>query len=101
MTSRRGYGKRSSNTASAPRPSLGFVKYRGSKTEFDPIQFSVGGTTDELKVTDHRVLIGLRLFMGQDTLRANDRNGATLDIIDPLGIQTGPLMIGGTQALRP
>jgi len=83
----------------ATTPFAGFVKYRGSKTEFDPIVFGV--QSDELKVTDHRVLIGLRLFMGQDTLLANDRSGATLDIIDPLSIQTGPVMIGGTQALRP
>ena len=75
-----------------------FAKYRGSETKFDPIQF---GSIDELKVTDHRVFVGLKLFMGQDTLRSNDRNGATLDIIDPLSIQSGPLMIGGTQALRP
>jgi hypothetical protein len=31
-------------------------------------------------VTDHRVLVGLRLFMGENTLLANDRQGATLDI---------------------
>ncbi|MPZ36750.1 MAG: hypothetical protein GEU95_01590 [Rhizobiales bacterium] len=77
-----------------------FAKYRGSDTKFDPISFG-GGDSDELKITDHRVLVGLKLFMGQDTLRSNDRDGATLDIIDPLSIQTGPLMIGGTQALRP
>jgi hypothetical protein len=80
-------------------PIAGFVKYRGSRTEFDPVVFGV--QSDELKVTDHRVFVGLKLFLGPDTLRANDRTGATLDIIDPLGIQTGPLMIGGTQALRP
>lgn len=83
----------------ATTPFAGFVKYRGSRTEFDPITFGV--QSDELKITDHRVFVGLKLFMGQDTLRANDRDGATLDIIDPLSIQTGPLMIGGTQALRP
>jgi hypothetical protein len=32
--------------------------------------------------------------MGQGTLQSNDRNGATLDIIDPLSIQSGPLMTG-------
>ncbi len=77
-----------------------FAKYRGSRTEFDPISFG-GGGSDELKVTDHRVLVGLKLFMGENSLLSNDRNGATLDIIDPLSIQSGPLMIGGTQALRP
>jgi hypothetical protein len=75
-----------------------FAKYRGSETKFDPILFA---QTDELKITDHRVVVGLKLFMGQETLLSNDRNGATLDIIDPLSVQTGPLMIGGTQALRP
>jgi hypothetical protein len=46
----------------------------------------------DFKVTDHRVLVGLKLFMGQDTLLANDRRGATLDVIDPLSIQSGYLM---------
>jgi hypothetical protein len=80
-------------------PVAAFVKYRGSRTEFDPITFGV--QSDELKVTDQRVLLGLKVLMGTDTLQGNDRRGATLDIIDPLGIQSGPLMIGGTQALRP
>jgi hypothetical protein len=39
--------------------------------------------------------------VGENSLLSNDRNGATLDIIDPLSIQSGPLVIGGTQALRP
>ena len=51
-------------------PVAGFVKYRGSRTEFDPIVFGV--QSDELKVTDHRVFVGLKLFLGPDTLRAND-----------------------------
>lgn len=80
-------------------PLAAFVKYRGSRTEFDPIVFGV--QSDTLKVTDQRVLLGLKLLMGSDTLVRNDRSGATLDIIDPLSIQSGPLMIGGTQALRP
>jgi hypothetical protein len=44
-------------------------------------------------VTDNRVMVGLRLYMGQDTLLANDRTGATLDIIDPLGVTTAPTML--------
>jgi hypothetical protein len=75
------------------------VKYRGSETKFDPITFGV--QSDRLKVTDQRVLVGLRLYLGTDTLQGNDRNGTTLDIIDPLSIASGPLMIGGTQTLRP
>jgi hypothetical protein len=67
----------------ATTPFAAFLKYRGSDTNYDDWLFSY-----DLKATDHRVLLGLRLFMGQDTLRSNDRNGATLDIIDPLGIPT-------------
>jgi hypothetical protein len=81
----------------ATTPFSAFVKYRGSETKYDTITTFSGipGTfTAENKVTDHRVLVGLRLYMGQNTLIANDRNGATLDIIDPLSIQTGPLMAG-------
>lgn len=69
-----------------------FVKYRGSETKYDTVVFE--DFTSNFKVRDHRVLVGLRLYMGQDTLLANDRRGATLDIIDPLGIQSGPLMFG-------
>jgi hypothetical protein len=74
-----------------------FAKYRGSQTKYDTITtFSSPAETFtfEQKITDHRVLVGLRLFMGQDSLFSNDRNGATLDIIDPLSIQSGPLMTG-------
>ena len=68
------------------------MKYRGSETKYDTLAFDRGSFNS--KVTDHRVLVGLRLYMGQNTLQSNDRNGATLDIIDPLSIQTGPLMSG-------
>jgi len=80
----------------ATTPFALFVKYRGSETKYDTITtFAVGPDTStfERNVTDHRVLVGLRLFMGQNTLQSNDRNGATLDIIDPLSIQSGPLMV--------
>jgi hypothetical protein len=63
----------------ATTPFALFVKYRGSDTKFDQVTFDFGGTEDN-KVTDHRVLVGLRLFMGENTLLANDRQGATLDI---------------------
>jgi hypothetical protein len=40
------------------------------------------------------VLLGLKLHMGDKTLQATDRAGATLDIIDPLSNPTGPLAFG-------
>jgi hypothetical protein len=81
----------------ATTPFALFVKYRGSETKYDTITTFAGAQgvfTRESKVTDHRVLVGLRLFMGENTLQSNDRNGATLDIIDPLSIQSAPLMTG-------
>ena len=74
----------------ATTPFSAFVKYRGSETKYDTVAFDAVSLSS--KVTDHRVLVGLRLYMGQNTLQSNDRNGATLDIIDPLSIQSGPLM---------
>jgi hypothetical protein len=81
----------------AATPFAAYVKYRGSETKyettttfFDPPTLF----TRHSKATDHRALVGLRLFMGENSLFSNDRNGATLDIIDPLGIQSGPLMAG-------
>jgi hypothetical protein len=52
-------------------------------------------------VTDHRVLLGLKLHMGDRTLQATDRAGATLDIISPLANPTSPLMFGATSARSP
>jgi hypothetical protein len=45
-----------------------------------------------VKVTDHRVLLGLKLHMGDRTLQQTDRTGATLDIVSPLANPTSPLM---------
>jgi endosialidase-like protein len=67
-----------------------FATYEGSRTSYASNVFF--GTTSE-RVTDNRVMAGLRLYMGQDTLLSNDRTGATLDIIDPLGAPTSPAMI--------
>jgi hypothetical protein len=75
----------------AATPFSGFVKYRSSETKYDTLLFG-GVFNQDFKVTDHRVLVGLRLYMGENTLQSNDRHGATLDIIDPLGVQSGPLM---------
>jgi hypothetical protein len=60
-----------------------YVKYRGTETKFDNIFFFPPGF-GEFKVTDHRVLAGLRLYMGENTLLSNDRHGATLDIKETL-----------------
>jgi hypothetical protein len=68
-----------------------FALYEGSRADSD-IMPSLGMPFTE-KVTDNRVMAGVRLYLGQDTLLANDRNGATLDIRDPLGVPTSPLML--------
>ena len=34
-------------------------------------------------VTDNRVMGGIRLYLNENTLQFNDRNGTTLDIIAP------------------
>jgi len=67
-----------------------FAKYQGSETKFglSPVFFGAE------KVTDQRVLLGLKLHMGDKTLQATDRAGATLDIIDPLSNPTSPLAFG-------
>jgi opacity protein-like surface antigen len=67
-----------------------FAKYQGSETRygrFDAFDFASGA-----KVTDNRVLLGLKLHMGDRTLQAADRAGATLDIVSPLANPTSPLM---------
>jgi opacity protein-like surface antigen len=66
-----------------------FAKYQGSETTYDDVSF-----LRDAKVTDHRVLVGLKLHMGDRTLQQTDRAGATLDIISPLTNPTSPLMFG-------
>jgi hypothetical protein len=64
-----------------------FAKYQGSENMY--------GSFSELasaKVTDNRVLLGLKLHMGDRTLQQTDRAGATLDIVSPLANPTSPLM---------
>jgi len=70
-----------------------FAKYEGSETKYDTQSF--GRTSLDAKATDHRVLLGLKLHMGDRTLQQTDRAGATLDIISPLANPTSPLMFGG------
>ena len=67
-----------------------FATYEGSRTSYANNTFF--GTTSE-RVSENRVMAGLRLYLAQGTLLANDRTGATLDIIDPLGVPTAPTML--------
>jgi hypothetical protein len=64
-----------------------FAKYQGSRTKYDSaLEFP------SAKVTDNRVLLGLKLHMGDRTLQQTDRAGATLDIVSPLANPTSFLM---------
>src|SRR5262249_25617011 len=54
----------------ATAPFSVFAKYQGSETKYD----------FDTKVPDHRVMLGLKLHMGDRTLQQTDRAGATLDI---------------------
>jgi hypothetical protein len=74
----------------ATAPFSVFTKYQGSETSYD--NSNTFGLRDA-KVTDHRVLLGLKLHMGDRTLQQTDRAGATLDIISPLADPTSPLML--------
>jgi hypothetical protein len=73
----------------ATAPFSVFAKYQGSQSKYDD---SEALNTFGAKVTDHRVLLGLKLHMGDRTLQQTDRAGATLDIVSPLANPTGPLM---------
>ena len=62
-----------------------FAAYQGTRTSFPDTPSPIGGNE---RVTDHRVLAGLRIYFGDKTLRMNDTSGATLDIIEPLALLT-------------
>ena len=66
-----------------------FAKYQGSQTRYGSSEFE---NITSAKVTDHRVLLGLKLHMGDRTLQQTDRTGATLDIVSPLANATSPVM---------
>ena len=66
-----------------------FAKYQGSETKYDSSDFLGVATA---KAIDPRVLLGLKLNMGDRTLQQTDRAGATLDIVSPLADPTSPLM---------
>jgi hypothetical protein len=74
----------------ATAPFSVFAKYQGSETKYDNSEgFNLFGA----KTTDQRVLLGLKLHMGDRTLQQTDRAGATLDIMSPLANPTSPLML--------
>jgi hypothetical protein len=73
----------------ATAPFSVFAKYQGSETKYDN---SDNQDLFGAKVTDHRVLLGLKLHMGDRTLQQTDRAGATLDIVSPLANPSSPLM---------
>jgi opacity protein-like surface antigen len=68
-----------------------YAKYQGSETKYDTLSFD--GDTFNSKTRDHRVLLGLKLHLGDKTLQQTDRAGATLDIMSPLANPTSPLML--------
>ena len=75
-----------------------FGKYEYNRTNYDQNLFMF---TPRERVSENRLTVGLRIYLGQNTLLANDRTGATLDILDPLGSPTSPLMFGQNQNLLP
>jgi hypothetical protein len=66
-----------------------FAKYQGSQTKDGNSDFF---NFTSQKVTDQRVLFGLKLHMGDRTLQQTDRAGATLDIVSPLANPASPIM---------
>jgi len=79
----------------ATAPFSVFTKYQGSETTYDDSRAFFGFR--DAKVTDHRVLFGLKLHMGDRTLQQTDRTGATLDIMSPLANPTSPQMFAPPQ----
>jgi hypothetical protein len=69
-----------------------FAKYEGSETKYANSEVFFGQGVTSVKTTDQRVLLGLKLHMGDRTLQQTDRAGATLDIKSPLANPTSPLM---------
>ncbi|HWX29001.1 MAG TPA: tail fiber domain-containing protein [Steroidobacteraceae bacterium] len=69
-----------------------FGKYEYNQTNY--AQNTVRFTPNE-RIAENRVMGGIRFYLGQNTLLANDRTGATLDILDTLGGPTSPLTFGG------
>jgi hypothetical protein len=66
-----------------------FGKYEYNQTNYS--QNTMNFSPSE-RVSENRLMAGIRLYLGQNTLFANDRTGATLDILDTLGAPISPLM---------
>jgi hypothetical protein len=69
-----------------------FALYEGSRTDIDRAS---AGTTTTQRVTDNRVMGGIRLYLNENTLQFNDRNGTTLDIISPFNVPSAMFTQGG------
>ena len=54
----------------ATSPFSVFAAYEGSRTTASLVQVGLGG--EDLRVTDHRVLAGIRLYLNENTLQFND-----------------------------
>lgn len=72
----------------ATAPFSVFAYYEGSQTTSDRI---TPGATATTKVTDQRIMGGIRLYINENTLQWNDRNGTTLDIIAPFSVPSTTL----------
>jgi hypothetical protein len=70
-----------------------FALYEGSRTK--ATEFEPSGDIEHHKLTDHRIMGGIRLYLNENTLQWNDRNGTTLDIIAPLSTPSFILVQGG------
>jgi hypothetical protein len=70
-----------------------FAKYQWAQTRYDTLFVSAEGLNVSNKITDNRWMVGARLYFAENSLLSNDRHGATLDIIDPLGSPVSPLSI--------
>lgn len=60
-----------------------FVAYEGSRTSAD---FRIPSGVGSTRYADHRIMGGIRLYLGENTLQWNDNRGTTLDIIAPFGV---------------
>jgi hypothetical protein len=68
-----------------------FAKYQWAQTRYDTLSDSLFGISASNKITDNRWMVGARLYFAENSLLSNDRHGATLDMIDPLGSAVSPL----------
>jgi hypothetical protein len=69
-----------------------FALYEGSRTKATEVD-SFG--IESSKISDHRVMAGIRLYLNETTLQFNDRNGTTLDIIAPHNVPSFIFKPGG------